>query len=62
MAPLETLGRVLIGWCALAVVVAAGWSRFMAPLRRWEQHRSEQPLATPRRSAPRNARRQPVAA
>ena len=47
MQPLEMVGLVLIAWCALSAVVAAGWSRFMSDL-----HRRE-PQTVPARRMPR---------
>ena len=35
---LATAGYVALGWAALSVVVAVGWSRFMAHVHRKEQH------------------------
>jgi hypothetical protein len=44
MQPLELAGLILIGWCTLSVVVAAGWSRFMSDV-----HRRERKVVLPRR-------------
>jgi hypothetical protein len=51
----EKAGFVVLGWTALSLVVAVGWSRFMCQLRR-----KEHMLAADRQRRARKARRAQV--